>query len=544
MIHPALLTLIKLRIAAVLRQILRSLKRPRGVLLLVFWLFLVCSWAVLSIIAVASMLADLHLRTGAAEFIPLGLLGLSVLIVAKSSGESAIYFSPSEIDFLFSGPFSRRELLIFKLSTSIAVIFVTSLFLSPGYIVFSGLWIAFYIGVVLTFVFLQLLGMSVAFLAQTVAEQIYTRTRKALAIVVLLLVAVGVAQALRVGMQEDWLQIVRGFGDSWAGLTLLAPFEVFSRTILADRLFPDLLLWGGLALTIDLVLLTIVLRLDSNYLEAAAAVSQKLYGRLERMKRGGSMIALGTPRPPRWSLPRFPWMGGAGPIAWLQLSEVLRNSSSLLVFAVLMFALGSVLMGVVVPESSRSIAAASAGIGVVVYATFFFAMFFFPHDFNRIESLKSLPLRSTAIACGELFGVVSLVTILQAVCFCLLAIWVKHSTIILIVAALFAVPFNLVLFAVESLIFLLYPTRMIPNTPSDLLNVGRQMFSSLLKGMLLLGCYGTAAAFGGIAFALIGFSAIAFATVSWVVLILEAVGLIYLIAWAFRRFDPSIDTPA
>lgn len=544
MIHPALLILIKLRIGASFRRMFRSLKRPRGVLLFAFSLLLVCAGVVPSIVAVASGQWDhLHLRTAAPEIIPLALMGLSILIAAKSSAESAIYFSPSEIDFLFSGPFSRRELLVFKLSTSILMVLVMSLMFSPGFVAVDGLWFAFYIGTVLTFVFFQLLAMSVAFIGQTVAEHVYTRTRKTIAIVVAVLVALGVAQALAVGMQQDWLQVVREFRDSSAGLILLAPFEVFSRTILAQRLFPDLLLWGGLALTIDLVLLAIVLRLDANYLEAAVAVSQKLYGRLERMKRGGSMIVLSTPRPPRWSLPRFPWMGGAGPIAWRQLSVALRSSRSLLVFAVSMFAISSVLMAVVVHKSPQSMAAPLAGIGVIVYMTVFFGMFFFPHDVDHIESLKSLPLRSTAVACGELSGVALLLTILQALYFCLAAIWVKNSAIILLVAAVFTVPLNLVLFAVENLVFLLYPARLIPNTPGDLQHVGRQMVFMLLKAMLLFVCYGTAAAFGAIAFVLIGFSSIAFAAVSWVVLILEAVGLIHLIAWAFRRFDPSIDTP-
>jgi hypothetical protein len=544
MIHPALLILTKLRIRASLRRMLRGLKRPRGVLLFAFWLLLMCVGIIPSIVAVASGLLDqVHLRTAATEIIPLGLMGLSILIVLRSSGESAILFSPSEIDFLFSGPFSRRELLVFKLSTSNLMVFVASLIFSPGFVTVDGLWFAFYIGTVLTLVFLQLLGMSVAFIAQIVAEHIYTRTRKTIAIVVLLLVAIGVAQALPAGMQQGWWQVLRGFRDSSAGLILLAPFEVFSRTILAERLFPDLLLWGGLALTIDLALLAIVLRLDANYLEAAAAVSQKLYGRLEQMKRSGSMIALSTRRPPRWSLPGFPWMGGAGPIAWRQLSVALRNSRSLLVFTVLMFALSSGLMAVVEQKSPQSIAVPLTGIVAVVYVDFILGMFFFPHDIEHIELLKSLPLRSTAVACGELSGVVFLLTLLQALYFCLAAIWVNSFAIILIVAAVFTVPFNLVLFTVENLVFLLYPARLIPNTPGDFQHVGRQMVFTLLKGMLLFVCYGTAAAFGAIAFALSGFSPIAFAAVSWVVLILQVVGLIHLIAWAFRRFDPSVDTP-
>ncbi len=39
-----------------------------------------------------------------------------LMFVFTSAGEKALYFTPSEVDFLFPAPFHRRELLIFKLA--------------------------------------------------------------------------------------------------------------------------------------------------------------------------------------------------------------------------------------------------------------------------------------------------------------------------------------------------------------------------------------------------------------------------------------------
>ena len=100
---------------------------------------------------------------------------------------------------------------------------------------------------------------------------------------------------------------------------ILAPFEVFSHAILAVDVFPDLVGWGVAAAAIDLGLLILVVKLDADYVEGAAAISQKLYERMQRARKGGG-VALPTSKvEARLRIPRLPWLGGAGPLAWRQL---------------------------------------------------------------------------------------------------------------------------------------------------------------------------------------------------------------------------------
>jgi hypothetical protein len=542
-VHPALRLLIKLNIRGWLRRMSQRLSRPRGVLNGLFLLLMLGSWVVVIVFSKVSGALEKFEFVGdaAAEVLPLALMVFSFLIVVKSSGESAIIFSPSEIDFLFSGPFSRRELLVFKLSTSILMLLFVSLMFSLFLAIFAEMWIAAFMGTFLSFLLLQLLGMAVALIGQTVSDQIHTRTRRAIAAIVLALLAVGVVQGLQLGMQQDVWQSLRDFRESWAGMVLLAPFEVFSRTILAERLFPDLLLWGGLALTIDLVLVAVVLRLDSNYLEASVALSQKMYRRIERMQRGGLLNMLDAPSAVRWSLPRFPWMGGSGPIAWRQLTVLMRGSRRLLML-VAAFVVTVIVVVMVAQNTEGGAAPSMIAIGLMCYLTFFAAILF-PHELDHIDWLKVLPLSSTAIAWGELSGVVSILAVLQSLFFCVVAVLVPESAVIVLVAVVFTVPIDLVVFATENLIFLLYPSRVVSKTPGDLQHMGRNMVSTMMKSLVIFFCIGIAAGFGGIAYVVTGLSWITFAAVSWVVLSLEGLGLIHLNAWAFRRFDPSVDTP-
>ena len=91
---------------------------------------------------------------------------------------------------------------------------------------------------------------------------------------------------------------------------LLAPFEVFSRTIFAEAWFPDLVGWAAAALAIDLGLLILILSLDANYLELAGTISQKVYEQLRRTKQGGgiampvsSRCCIAPARSPRFTFP-------------------------------------------------------------------------------------------------------------------------------------------------------------------------------------------------------------------------------------------------
>ena len=99
----------------------------------------------------------------------------------------------------------------------------------------------------------------------------------------------------------------------------------------AERWFPDLVGWGAGALAIDAgACSALVLKLDANYLESAATISQKVYERIRRSKQGGGIAMPVGAGAGRLRLPRLPWLAGAGPVAWRQLLIAIRTSRHLL----------------------------------------------------------------------------------------------------------------------------------------------------------------------------------------------------------------------
>src|SRR5439155_24743 len=73
-----------------------------------------------------------------------------------SQGERGIYFSPGEVNFLFAGPFTRRQLLVFKITSNALIGLVTSLFFTLLLRIHARWGVAAYVGLFLTFLFLQL----------------------------------------------------------------------------------------------------------------------------------------------------------------------------------------------------------------------------------------------------------------------------------------------------------------------------------------------------------------------------------------------------
>ena len=80
-------------------------------------------------------------------------------------------------------------------------------------------------------------------------------------------------------------------------------------------------------------------------------------------------------------------------------------------------------------------------------------------------------------------------------------------------------------------------------SPGDVQGVGRRMTILLVKTMILVVGCGLAASLGAAAWIVAGRSLATFAVTTAGVLTLETAALLPVMASAFRRFDPSLDTP-
>src|SRR5689334_17381405 len=105
---PGLLTLLHLQFKGLLRRTLLSLRTLRGIIFSSIGLLLFVFWALPSVLSLR------HGRTDPAlvrTFTPVILLVVCVISLITSGGDKAVAFTPAEVDFLFPGPFTRRQLL-------------------------------------------------------------------------------------------------------------------------------------------------------------------------------------------------------------------------------------------------------------------------------------------------------------------------------------------------------------------------------------------------------------------------------------------------
>jgi hypothetical protein len=397
------------------------------------------------------------------------------------------------------------------------------------------------LGAFLTLVFIHLLTTTLVLAGQALAQRMYTRARKAMMLVILALAVIFAARWLPVFFNRGFQEAAHGLLNSAVWFWLVMPLEPFVRTITAEKIMPDLIGWAAAAAAVDLALLALAVRIDVNYLESSLVASQKRYLMLQRRRStGGRMVV--KPRV-AWRVKQLPWLGGAGPIAWRQLTTAIRSVHGLLFFFLIILCVAAVSLS----QMQKSSEAVTILITQICFLTIFSTRavaFDFRGDLDYMDWAKSLPLRPIAIALGQLAVPVLLMTAIHVLFIMAVAAFVQGTRTMLLAALLFSPPFNFLLFGVDNLFFLFFPNRMVAATPGDLQQIGRTMMEFFVKMFVLaLGC-GAAAALGAGGYWIAGGSWAAALALSWLGLLSCGCLTVPLVARAYRRFDVSTDTPA
>jgi len=540
--HPLFL-LYRLHTRAVLRRLVGNLRSPKGVLLFLFGLAVVGLWLAPSLWQAMHMSrTDPHVVQDVA---PVLLLATCLLQAFTSGGDKAIAFTPPEVDFLFPGPFTRRQLLAYKIAKSIAGMAFSATLLSVVLLRHAAHWGQAWVGLFLAMLFLQLVGMAITLAGQSVGERAYTRWRKVLLAIVLIGVGVAVLPAMaNQGARPGFFEVARTLRSSRVGGVVLAPLEVFGRLFTAEQWWTTGLTYAALAVVIDAALLAIVFYLDADYLEAAANRSAVVYDRIRRIRQGGVIAAsAGRGGKARGAIPRFPHVAGAGSIAWRQATAALRSGRGMLMMLLLLaIAAGPAVWAA--RESGEGGSVSGAAVGAMAWITLIvgaWLRFDFRGDLDQLDYLKSLPIRPWAMAAGQVVTPTLLMTACHLAIVAGVVAVAGRADRILIFAAVVCLPFNAMLFAIENLIFLVFPTRAAAN-PADFQGYGRQILLLFAKGVLTLMAAALTAAVAML---------VHVATSSWpataatagLTLTVIAASLLPAVGWAFARFDIAGDTP-
>jgi hypothetical protein len=143
---------------------------------------------------------------------------------------------------------------------------------------------------------------------------------------------------------------------------------------------------------------------------------------------------------------------------------------------------------------------------------------------------------------GQIVTPVIFATLLEWPLVAAMAIMQGQWSFALTALALFLPPINLLVFALENLVFLWYPHRLAALGAADIQTIGRQLLMMVIKMTIVFLGGGLAAGVGALAWWLTGQSWGAFLAGSWLVVTALGLSLLPLIAHAFQRFDPSLDT--
>lgn len=534
---PALFRLLMMRLRGGLRLRLNQLKSLRGLLFTIafggiIWLLVVVNTSspdmgYLTDTALDRQALSAQIKT----FMPLGMLGMSLLTVALSTGPS-FHFSPTEINFLFTGPFRRRDLIIYKFCAYVAGVTLSSALVTPFAQAQTGSAFVAFVASLLTLVFVQLNSAVIGMTGQALEGSKLARLRYPF---VALLVVAAVATALYAWVAPDrsLFGLLSEFRHSWVGTIILIPYIVFAELFVAPSI-THLAFWAFIALLINAALLGAAIWLDARTTDRALKENARQSDKWERIKQGGSYWA--TERTEIRSIRRTPIFGGLGPIAFRQATNAARNSFKVIaVFVGLAACVGplAAALGISLTDP-RAMTIAYVFFGFILPRTLICD---FRGDLSRMEIYKTLPIAPWRICAGQLVVQVLLTYVIALTMIVSVLIFEDGLTTSFALAfAAFALPLAVLLYAVENTVHLLFPIKLVPMGRADFEFLGRSLVEFIAKAIVILAAAGASAAVGLYTLLTIGASLFPSVLAGWVTLTLIGLLMLVVMQYAFRRF--------
>ena len=392
-----------------------------------------------------------------------------VLRVAWKRPEEAVEWSAAEKFLLCGGPFSRRELLRYRLTAvATATLFkalCASLLLMPE----LPIWPVGFLGLMLGLTFIELLRMALDILAfgasrrQYLAARIGVFTFGAVLAVGVLVSAGGLLIGPESQRATSTVQVVLRSIDSLLAITqtaegrvILAPFLLFSNVITESQLATFDFVRSLLSASI-IVATTgwLVIWLDRHFQTAVTRNEREAFRRNPTRRSETKTAHLG-----RIKLPTVRSLSGVGPVFWRQWVALGKYKGELALALVAPVVLS--LLPLLQPLSHRATFLHVAA-GLVFYSFVLLPpalKFDFRRDYERLGALKMLPLRPFAVVAGQLAAPIAVISLFQIALLSLTAFARPIPPAMYVTALAVLLPLNVLIFGLENLIFLLSPHRL------------------------------------------------------------------------------------
>ncbi|MCP4189259.1 MAG: hypothetical protein GY768_01380 [Planctomycetaceae bacterium] len=556
LLNAGICRLIQFKASAKSRRMLRGFTNPRRVIWSIIGLILAILWFSNALTIVFRQSADIEQFR---KWIPLGLLAYAfwhLIKVAFQRPEEAIEWTSAERELLSGGPFQRWELIIYRLAGVASAGLVKSLLFTVLMLPELSLFFAAFTGTFLALIFLDLIRLSVEVTANGMSNLAYLVLRSTTTLIILVIVVCSLTIAsntpvalptstvgLSLGLMGHIFQSTASLAETPLGETLIAPFQVFSQLITATSYSAATLGWLVIAATMVSGSLVILIRLDQYFSETIQQREEAAYPPHPPRKRQAPDKAKAASQ-----LVRIPQWYGGGPVAWRQIVGAFKQRSSLIFALALPGGLACLPLYVYVDGTQAVLSVAAA----LVFYTFLLLpsalKFDFRRDIRRMIVLKTLPIRPIFLVAGQITTPVALAFVFQLSVLIITMLTRPYPIWIMVTILVLLAPLNILIFALDNLVYLLYPYRLNQEGIEILL---RTTLTFTAKGLLFTIALAMTFAWGFIANFLSrsilhtpSHSAAIFIVGMGLMLCGTSAILLHGLSLAFQYFDPSQDTPA
>jgi hypothetical protein len=465
--HPGTVQLLWLQSRGRRRRTWRRFRQPRRLVLSVLACVLTVAW--LGNAAMTVWFRETAPPQTLGALLSFGLAAYAIWHFAKAAffrPESPFEWTPAERDLLLAMPLLPRNLVVYQVaSVTMTTVLKAALFtvlLLPD---LRSLPLGF-MGLLLAMLALELLRMGVDTATWGMGRGAYLIYRVA---VVGGLVAGGLATGaamlhehafgrikLGEGLLDRLLEILVQLDASVFGYVGL-PFRPFVDLIVADRVRASNIGLAAASLAMVAAMAIAVIGLYGATVRRVARRERESYVWEERRSKA-KVVAVSDPLR-RSLLAHLPWCGGASALTWRQLVGARRHWGSLLTA---MIAPAALTCGplFVIEEPYNAFLCTGATLAFYTFLLLPTALRFdFRRDFDRLAILKGLPITPAATVIGQTLAPVVIATVFQAIVLAAAIVARSLPLSYFPSAMLVMVPLNVFVFALDNLIFLLYPHR-------------------------------------------------------------------------------------
>lgn len=473
--HPATVQLPWLQSRGRRRRMWRRFQQPRRLILSAIACIMAIVW--LGNAALTVWLREPASPETLRALLSLGLVLYAIWHFAKAAffrPENPFDWTPPERELLATLPLLPRDLVAYQLAsvtvtTTLKAGLFTLLLLPDLRCLSLGLF-----GLLVALLTLELLRMTVEIATWGMGRATFLAYRS---VVVVGLVAGGFAAGAVVMREQAFARIKLGEGLLERLLDILVQLNtsVFGYAAMPFQPFIDLILAGsitGANVRLAALIAAIVAAFAIAIVGLYAATARRLTNRERRdydsykatrnaflptnENQPGAITGTGSHRP----LQRIPRWGGAGALAWRQLVGARRHWGSLLTAMIAPLILACAPSFVIVDAHIAFLSTT----GTLAFYTFLLLptalRFDFHRDLDRMVILKGLPITSTAAAIGQTLAPVLIATLFQTGVLAIAVMARSLPPYYVLMAMLVMVPLNVLVFALENYIYLLYPYRM------------------------------------------------------------------------------------